>query len=65
MRMRMVLQTSAVKAELRDWLGDGIFQGDGSVNRKAVAVAGVFGGGGVGRLNRIIHPRVAAMREAG
>jgi dephospho-CoA kinase len=58
-----ILQTQEVKEELRRWLGDGVFDGDGSVNRRAVAHQ-VFGDvGRTKRLNELIHPRVADRRN--
>jgi dephospho-CoA kinase len=59
-----VIQTEEVKAQLRDWLGPGVFAADGTVDRRAVARE-VFGDAGrVRRLNGLIHPRVGARRDA-
>ena len=57
------LQLPEVKGELEQWLGRAILNSDGSVSRKAVG-GRVFGNPeDIQRLNGIIHPRVAAMRE--
>jgi dephospho-CoA kinase len=58
-----VLQTEAVRTELRRWLGDDIFTADGTVNRKAVGSRIFSDPAQVQRLNALIHPRVAAQRE--
>src|SRR6476620_3704330 len=57
------LQSPEVKAALEQWLGKGVFNGDGSVSRKAVG--GIVCGDPekINRLNGLIHPRVATMRE--
>jgi dephospho-CoA kinase len=58
------LQSSDVKTVLEQWLGPGIYNADGSVSRKAVGGM-VFGDvEKISRLNGVIHPRVATMREA-
>jgi dephospho-CoA kinase len=57
------LQSPEVGAVLRDWLGDAAFHSDGRVNRKAVGGL-VFGNPeNIARLNGLIHPRVAALRD--
>ncbi len=57
------LQSEAVRAELRKWLGDAVFNADGTVNRKAVGSRIFNDPAQVQRLNALIHPRVAAQRE--
>ncbi len=58
-----VLQTSEVKDELRRWLGDGVFNEDGSVNRKRVAAFVFQNADQMQQLNSLIHPRVGKMRD--
>jgi dephospho-CoA kinase len=58
-----VLQSDAVKQELKRWLGEGVFHPNGSVNRKAVAAAVFTDAARTKRLNSLIHPRVAQERE--
>src|SRR6478752_6873311 len=58
-----VLQSPEVKAALEQWLGKSIFNADGSVSRKTVGGI-VFGDAEkIGRLNGLIHPRVATLRD--
>ena len=57
------LQTPEVKAALEQWLGPSAFNSDGSVSRKAVGGI-VFGHPDrIKKMNDLIHPRVATMRE--
>jgi dephospho-CoA kinase len=57
-----VIEMPVVREELRGWLGDGVFDGKGRVDRKAVGGA-VFGDEEkVKRLNGMIHPRIGEMR---
>jgi dephospho-CoA kinase len=57
------LQTPAVKAALREWLGEGVFAPDGSVVRKSVARLVFNSPEQIARLNALIHPRVGARRQ--
>lgn len=58
-----VLNSGAVKAEITKLWGGEILRADGMVDRKKVAGI-VFGSPAeTGRLNGIIHPRVAAIRQ--
>jgi dephospho-CoA kinase len=59
----LVLQSESVRQELRQWLGDGVFLADGSVSRKAVGSRVFITPADIERLNALIHPRVAALRE--
>lgn len=58
-----VLQQEDVKEELRDWFGGRIFNLDGSVNRKALAREILGDPQEVRRVEGLIHPRVAALRD--
>ncbi|HVS73543.1 MAG TPA: dephospho-CoA kinase [Phycisphaerae bacterium] len=58
-----VLQSEPVKAALREWLGDGVFEADGSVSRKAVAKQVFTSPEQIEKLNGLIHPRVGAIRR--
>ena len=57
-----VLQTPEVKAQIRAWLGEQVFDGDGSVNRRAVGKRVFSDPGALEKLNKILHPRVGALR---
>jgi dephospho-CoA kinase len=57
------LQSAEVRGALREWLGEGVFNSDGSVNRRAVGGVVFKDSGKLERLNGLIHPRVAEMRE--
>jgi dephospho-CoA kinase len=59
-----ILQSPAVKAEIRAWLGPAPFNADGSVNRKSLAGLVFQNVEKTSRLNSLIHPRVAQAREA-
>jgi dephospho-CoA kinase len=57
-----VIEMPAVREALRGWLGEGVFDGRGRVDRKAVGGM-VFGDEEkVKRLNGLIHPRIGEMR---
>jgi dephospho-CoA kinase len=58
-----VLQSDPVRQELRLWLGNDVFLPDDSVSRKAVGSRIFTDPTQVERLNALIHPRVAALRE--
>jgi dephospho-CoA kinase len=58
------LQTPEVRAQLRDWLGEAAFHPDGGVNRRAVGGLVFNNPEKIARLNQLIHPRVATMRDA-
>ncbi|HVX84254.1 MAG TPA: dephospho-CoA kinase [Phycisphaerae bacterium] len=58
-----VLQSASVKAALREWLGEGAFEKDGSVSRKAVAKRVFTSPEQIERLNGLIHPRVGQIRR--
>jgi dephospho-CoA kinase len=58
-----VLQSDPVKAALREWMGEGIFNPDGTVHRKAVARVVFSDAASTERLEGLIHPRVRAMRD--
>ena len=65
-QVRAAYAEPAVRAQLRQWWGEGVFHSDGSVNRRAVADH-VFGPGADadrGRLEAVLHARVADMRDA-
>jgi dephospho-CoA kinase len=56
------LELPGVKEELRGWLGEGILDRNGRVDRKAVGAA-VFGDEGkVKKLEGMVHPRIREMR---
>jgi dephospho-CoA kinase len=57
------LQTPLVKQELRAWLGETVFDPDGSVNRKRVAAKVFAEPAAAQRLAGLIHPEVARKRE--
>ena len=48
---------------MRRWLGDGVFNADGSVNRKAVGAVVFKDADQMQRLNGMIHPRVGKKRD--
>ncbi len=57
-----VLQSEAVKGEIRSWLGEGVFAADGSVNRKAVGHVVFADKAALAKLNGLVHPRVDERR---
>jgi dephospho-CoA kinase len=62
--VHQILQSDEVKSELQEWLGAGILDGAGNVDRRAVGRI-VFGDAAkLARLNQIIHPREQREREA-
>jgi dephospho-CoA kinase len=58
-----VIEEPEVRAELRAWLGAGVFNPDGSVNRKVVGGRVFSDEGARRRLNGLIHPRVLLRRD--
>lgn len=58
-----ILQTPEVQLELRQWLGDSIFDSTGKVSRKAIAAQVFQQPDKLARLNAIIHPRVGKRRD--
>jgi dephospho-CoA kinase len=58
-----ILQTPAVKAGLRQWLGDGVFDGSGQVSRKGLAEVVFADSVKLQHLNSLIHPRVGQRRD--
>ena len=59
-----VIQLPEVKAELRQWLGAGVFDEQGRVNRKAVGKLVFADPVKLERLNGMIHPRIGRQRDA-
>jgi dephospho-CoA kinase len=58
-----VIQLPEVKEELQLWLGAGVVDEDGRVNRHAVGVAVFADGEKLKRLNGMIHPRIGRLRD--
>jgi len=58
-----VLQSREVKEELLAWLGQEVFNADGSVNRREVAKRVFADASQTERLNGLIHPRVDRRRR--
>lgn len=58
-----ILQSPAMQAELRKWLGDGIFDAAGHVSRKALGSLVFRDSAKLDHLNGIIHPRVGQRRD--
>ena len=58
-----VIQSPEVKAELRQWLGVGILDEQGRVNRKAVGKLVFADPKKLERLNGLIHPRIGRLRD--
>lgn len=61
---REAYQDPAVKHTLRDWWGDGVFDAQGDVIRSAVARIVFTHPEQIKRLENLIHPIVAAKRQA-
>ena len=59
-----VLESAEVKAALRQWLGEGVFDGAGRVSRKAVGRLVFADADKLQRLNGLIHPRIGVLRDA-
>jgi dephospho-CoA kinase len=58
-----VLEQREVKRALREWVGEGVFDGEGRVSRRALGGV-VFGDGEkIRRLNELVHPRVGLLRD--
>jgi dephospho-CoA kinase len=57
------LAEPGVQAGLRAWWGEGVFNPDGSVNRKAVGERVFSDEAARQRLNALVHPRVMARRD--
>ena len=58
-----ILQTPEVRAELRAWLGERIFDAAGQVSRKALGAQVFQHPDKLQRLNGMIHPRVGKRRD--
>ena len=58
-----ILQTPEVQLELRQWLGDTIFDPTGHVSRKALGAQVFQQPEKLQRLNSLIHPRVGKRRD--
>lgn len=59
-----ILQSSEIKAELRLWLGDSIFDSQGNVIRAALGQIVFKNAEQLARLNQLIHPREEQRRRA-
>ncbi len=59
-----VLATPEVAAELRSWWGDEVIGPDGRPNRAALAARVFSDASARGRLERLVHPLIAARRAA-
>jgi dephospho-CoA kinase len=57
------IELPEVKAELRPWLGEGVFDEQGRVNRKAVGKLVFADPEKLERLNGLIHPRIGRQRD--
>jgi dephospho-CoA kinase len=57
------INSSEVKAELRQWLGEAVFDADGQVNRKAVGRLVFADADKLKRLNGLVHPRIDERRK--
>ena len=66
-QVRAAYAEPGVRAQLRQWWGEGVFHPDGSVDRRAVAdriFAGPDAAADRARLEAVLHARVAEMRDA-
>lgn len=63
-QVRTAYADPEVRATLRRWWGDGVVEPDGQVNRRAVAQRVFEKPEERKRLEALIHPRVAALRDA-
>jgi dephospho-CoA kinase len=63
-QVRALYADPGVKQTLRDWWGDAVFNSRGEVDRHAVALRVFDRPDEKERLETLIHPRVAAMRDA-
>jgi dephospho-CoA kinase len=63
-QVRALYADPEVKRTLREWWGDGVFNSRGDVDRRAVALRVFDRPDEKKRLEDLIHPRVAAMRDA-
>jgi dephospho-CoA kinase len=62
-QVRAAYQDPEVLQTLRQWWGDGVFLPDGAVNRKVIGAKVFADPAERARLEGLLHPRVAAMRE--
>lgn len=60
---RAAYASDAVRQELRAWWGDSVFTPEGSVNRKAIAQRVFDSPMERSRLEKLVHPLVAAARD--
>ena len=62
-QVRAAYGSDSVRRELRAWWGDSVFLPDGSVNRKAIARRVFDSPMERARLEKLVHPLVAAARD--
>jgi dephospho-CoA kinase len=62
-QVRAAYGSDSVRRELRAWWGDAVFMPDGSVNRKAIAQRVFDSPAERTRLEKLVHPVVAAARD--
>ncbi len=62
--VRQLYEREDVKRTLRQWWGEGVFEPDGQVNRAAIARRIFDDEGERRKLEALLHPKVADMREA-
>ncbi len=58
-----VLESAEVKAALREWLGEGVFEDGTRVNRKALGKLVFADAEKLERLNGLVHPRIRVRRD--
>lgn len=62
-QVRAIYESDAVRQEIRDWWGDAVFTAGGKVDRRAIAARVFAEPEQRERLERLVHPLVAASRE--
>jgi dephospho-CoA kinase len=62
-QVRAAYESEPVRRQLRNWWGDEVFTPDGKVDRRAIGQRVFTKGDERERLERLIHPLVAAARE--
>lgn len=62
--VRQIYQMPEIKAVLRQWWGDAVLAPDGSADRQAIAAKVFADPEARGRLEGLIHPKVAEQRDA-
>jgi dephospho-CoA kinase len=63
-QVRLAYDDPHVRDQLRGWWGDGIFRSDGTVDRKAIAKLIFSDENQRLRLEQLLHPLIAAQRDA-